>query len=252
MNHEALLQEIIAKEIGTPWAEFEETLKAITSDQEMNRRMREEWAKIPQLTQEEICKYYATSKTWLAQTYNQGRSGLLALARKDVPFLPAWGQEFLRHLPARSTVLDFGGGFLKDSWFFVPRGHRVVLGEVEGPVTRIVLAYLEAADIRGVSVLPIRDETPTLGKYHGIVCFETLEHVKNPVALTQRLVASLVPGGPFVMSVSFGAPEHAPYHLAENAHLSQYDNWADELKKMGLVPVWSDVSSIRLWRKGPL
>lgn len=249
MNHEELLRVIVAREAGIPWPELEEVQRAIGSDAEMNRRMREEFARIPALTQPEVCKYYATSKTWLMQTYGNHHTALISLAKKEKPVLPAWAVEFEKLLPAEGPILDFGGGFMKDSWFFVPRGRSVVLAEIDGPVARIVQSFIQAIDERGISVLPVRDEAPPLGQYAGIVCFETLEHVKNPVALTKKLVATLPPGAPFVMSVSFGAPEHAPYHLAENAYLSQYDNWNDELRSMGLEHVWNDVSSIRLWRK---
>lgn len=250
-DHAQLLREIVARESGSTWTELEEILRAIAGDDaEMNRRMREEFACIPVLTQPEICRYYATSKTWLMQTYGNGHGALLSLARGEKPALPAWAAEFEKHLPIGASILDFGGGFMKDSWFFIPRGHRVILAEIEGPVVRIVRAFMETIGQKGVAVLPVCDEEPALGRYDGIICFETLEHVKNPVALTRKLVDVLPPGGPFAMSVTFGAPEHAPYHLAENARFGDPGVWSKEIGEMGLEPLWTDErSSMAVWRR---
>lgn len=248
-DHAQLLKEIMARESGSSWPELEGILRAIANDAEMNRRMKDEFSRIPVLTQPEICKYYADSRTWLMQTYGNGHSALLGLARGENPGLAAWAVEFDKYLPRGASILDFGGGFLKDSWAFVQRGHRVVLAEVEGPVVRIVRAFLQAIQQKSITVVPVRDEQPSLPPYNGIVCFETFEHVKNPVLLARRLAQDLPSGAPFAMSVSFGAPDHAPYHLAENAPLGDPKVWNAELRAMGLEPVWDDTSSIRLWRK---
>lgn len=244
-----ILREVVAQESGVPWAELLTVVKALADDAEMNRRMREEWRSMPTRTQQELCRYYAESRTWLMQTYNNHHGALEALAHGEKGTLPAWAERFSGMLPPAACILDYGGGFLKDSWFFVPRGHRVVLGEIEGPVIRIVESFLRRTAVTGVSVLSVRNADPAFGRYDGIVCFEVLEHILEPAALAKKMVASLPSGAPVAMSVSFGAPEHAPYHLSENAPLSDLNVWNAELRNMGLEPVWDDVSSIRLYRK---
>lgn len=248
---EAALRRILARESGVPWPELEAVLRAIGDDAEMNRRMGEEWRSADRGTQASVCAYYASSRTWLMQTYGGGRAALAGLARGERPGLAPWAERFARMLPpSGATILDYGGGFLKDTWALVQRGHRVVLAEVEGPVSRAVEAFIREFEISGVSVVPVRDGDPPLGRHDGAVCFETLEHVVDPVLLMRRLVSSVSPGGPLALSASFGAPEHAPYHMAHNAPLGDPEVWSEELQKAGLAPVWKDHdSSIGVWKR---
>lgn len=245
------LKEILARESGVPWPELEAVLRAIGDDAEMNRRMGEEWRAADRRTQASVCAYYASSRTWLMQTYGGGWAALVGLAKGERPGLPMWAEEFVRMLPASGgDVLDYGGGFLKDSWALVPRGHRVVLAEIDGPVSRTVEAFVREAGISGVSVVPVRDESPAMGRHDGAVCFEVLEHVRDPVLLARRVVSSVVVGGPVALSASFGAPEHAPYHIAETARWGDRAAWEAELRSAGLELSWADPdSSIRVWRR---
>jgi hypothetical protein len=96
----------------------------------------------------------------------------------------------------------------------------------------------------------VDNETPIIDTYNGIACFETLEHVLHPAALTSHLHKHLRPGGPFAFSVTFGAPEHAPYHVASNAPLGEWKVWAGILQKIGFSPFWEDASgsNSKIWR----
>lgn len=251
MNDPAsVLQRILSEESGVPWSELEAVAKAITDDAEMNRRMSAEFKSAPRTTEKDVCEYYAKSKTWLMQTYNQGRGSLEALARGDKGPIPEWGRAFTALLPGSgASVLDYGGGFLKDTWFLVPEGVNVWLAEIDGPVARTVRRFAKEMNASRISVLSVSGAVPDLGIHDGATCFECLEHMKDPVSAARKIAAAIRPGGPFAMSVSFGAPEHAPYHLAENAPLSDPALWEGELRKMGLELVWRDKSSIRIWRK---
>lgn len=246
---EVLLRRILSEESGTPWAELEKISQAIADDAEMNRRMSTEWRSGSRASEKDVCDYYAASKTWLMQTYNQGRGALEALARGGSTPLPEWARAFAALLPANASVLDYGGGFLKDTWPLVLSGVRVTLAEIEGPVSRTVQRFVDACGERRVSVVPVKGPVPDLGIHDGACCFECLEHMKDPVGAARRIAAAVRPGGPVAFSVSFGAPEHAPYHLAENAPFSDPAVWDAELRRMGLQPIWHDKSNIRIWRR---
>jgi len=249
MNPEQLLKDILAKESGADWSELEGILRMISSDSEMNRHMSLEWRSASRKTQESVCRYYAESKTWLMQTYRHGYGGLHALARKDRCELPLWAKAFRSLMMGPGlSILDYGGGFMKDTWFFPSQHVRVALAEIEGPVSRTVQAFIAAIGEPGVSVLPISGDTTDLGIHDGAVCFEVLEHMVDPVGMLRRIVASVRPSGPVALSVSFGAPEHAPYHIADNAYLSNQDTWKKELDRVGLELVWSCPSN-GVWRK---
>lgn len=248
MNPEQLLKEILSRESGIDWSELDKTSKMISSDSEMNRHMSLEWRAASRKTQESVCRYYAESKTWLMQTYNQGCGGLHALARKERYELPLWAKAFRSLLMGPGpSVLDYGGGFLKDTWFFPLEGVRVALAEIEGPVSRTVKAFIAAISEPNVSVTPISGDTTDLGMHDGATCFEVLEHMVDPVGTLRKIVASVRMSGPVALSVSFGAPEHAPYHIAENAHLGSLEVWGKELEQAGLEPVAD--SDGKVWRK---
>lgn len=248
---ERLLREILERESGFLPQDLEETLRAIADDAEMNRRMAREWRARPRRTQKDVSEYYASSKTWLMQTYGQGHGALADLARRKVPEnRPPWTVPFMKILLRGATVLDYGGGFLKDSWFLPLLGIKVVLVEIDGPVTRVVRSFLKAIGEDRVEVLPASENVPALGEHGGAICFEVLEHMADPVGSARQIVSSVAPGGPVALSATFGAPEHAPYHIAGNAKFGDPGVWSTELVRMGLEPVWTEEgSNIGVWRR---
>lgn len=183
------------------------------------------------------------------QTYNQGRPGLISLARREKIELPPWAKSFHALLPkVGASILDYGGGFLKDTWFFPLDGAKVTLAEIEGPVSRTVQAFIDAIGEPNVSILSISGDSPDLGMHDGAVCFEVLEHMVDPIGALRKIVSAVRPSGPVALSVSFGAPEHAPYHIAGNSHLGDQGAWKKELDRVGLEKVWS-CSSNGVWVK---
>ena len=231
------------------WDLMHESMK---SDAAMNQIMKEEWNAKPRDSEEAIREYYRTSNIWFVNTWNHGVGALLSMAAGHRGDLAGWCRKFAEMvgIPGKS-VLDYGGGFFKDTWPLATAGYRVDVAEVRGPVTEFLKRFAVLAGLeKRLGVVEVDSETPIKGLYSGVVCFETLEHVLRPTELTAHLHDHIVSGGPFAFSATFGAPEHAPYHVASNAPFGDWSVWSSIMKGIGFLPSWEDLSgsSIKIWR----
>lgn len=237
------------------WNRLMETMK---TDAEMNKVMKADWKTRNRETEGSIRDYYRHSDIWFVNTFCHGKGALMKLADPDwtaaASELQTWHREFMAFYPGNvggQRILDYGGGLWNDSWPLILSGFKVTQAEIRGGVTNLLKTFIDRAGLQHhASVLAVDSDMPVHDQYDGILCFETLEHVLKPVELTQHLVNHLRSGGVFAMSTSFGAPEHAPYHVASNAYLSDRKVWCDKLESMGLKKVWVAADEHRhIWRK---
>lgn len=251
------LVDLALQSTGMARSEWGHLMELMKVDADMNRLMKAEWFDKPRQSEEAIRDYYSASNIWFVNTFCHGSGALLKMANRgagaSISERLLWHREFTACLtPAGGLrILDYGGGFWNDTWQLAMSGCRVTQAEVKGPVTVFLKNFIEEASLQDyVDVLAVDSETPIVEKYHGITCFETLEHVLKPVELTRHLVEHLESGGPMAMSVSFGAPDHAPYHVSSNAPLSDQGTWFGHLQSMGLSNVWTAEDRHRqIWRK---
>lgn len=245
---ESLLQSVIEQETNKPWQYWEELITVTGDDAEMNRRMREEWFSKSRQDPYSVRNYYSESDTWLANTLKYRRCLVNAVTFSPQP-LESWQIEFVKYTSGKE-ILDFGSGCLNDSWKLVTNGYRLSMAEVAGPLTKIAENYVRSVGNTNISVIAVSEEFPIRNTYDGIICLETLEHVKNPQAVLKHLVDHLQSGGPLAMSVSFGDTPHAPYHLAELAPFGATGVWDDYSRSIGLDLVYEHpASSMKIWRK---
>jgi 2-polyprenyl-3-methyl-5-hydroxy-6-metoxy-1,4-benzoquinol methylase len=225
------------------------------SDAKMNLIMKQDWNAKPRDSEGAIREYYRTSDIWFINTFNHGVGALLSMAAGQRGDLVGWCRKFAETLKTPGgRILDYGGGFFKDTWPMATAGYKIDVAEVRGPVTEFLKRFISLAKLENrIGVVEVDSETPIVDMYHGIVCFETLEHVLHPEALTAHLHQHLQTGGLFAFSVTFGAPEHAPYHVASNAPFGDWNVWAAVLTKIGFSPCWEDPTgtSMKIWRSGP-
>lgn len=246
----AMAQEA-AKITPARWAELMEIMKV---DADMNRLMKTQWFSKPRDSEEAVREYYRSSDIWFVNTFTHGHYALEAMAS------PYVNVEVERHhvlhpftgdFKIEGWVLDYGGGFWNDTWMLVAKGYRVAQAEVRGPVTELMKTFIEHYGLHGsLDVVEVDSDTPLKTMYDGILCFETLEHLKEPSFFMGHLAQHLNPGQPFAYSASFGAPEHAPYHVAENAHLSNQGMWREVMLAAGLLPHWVAQDGHRqIWKR---
>ena len=205
------LMEIALESTRMTREEWDALASDMRSDARMNQIMKRDWNAQPRDSEEAIREYYRTSKAWFVNTFNHGYGALLAMAAKAGATLQPWGNPFLKHLPygtpEERRVLDYGGGFFKDSWPLAEVLCHVTVAEIRGPVTRFLKSFIHIAGLEHkYSVLEVDSATPLTSLYQGIICFETLEHLLHPEALTEHLFHHLTSGGPFAFSVTFPMP----------------------------------------------
>lgn len=232
------------------WFRFWEAQR---DDGEMNRIMKADWDAAPRDSAEAIIDYYRTSKMWFVNTFSHGYRSCLALINNDPSMLAVsdWQLVFKQYLPKGNSIIDVGGGFWNDTALFALDGYPITQAEIEGPVTRMLEMVKASSPCKQyLNILPVESEFPLKGVYYGIVCFEMLEHLLNPKAFTEHLRDHLTGGSPLALSVSFGAPEHAPYHVASNEPLGREGVWNKEMEDMGFTKMWKASDAERsVWRK---
>lgn len=249
------LRSLALQASGLSIGEWQSLAKAMESDSTMNQIMKRDWLARPRDSEEAIREYYVNSAAWFINTFNHGYGALLSMAAGTRPDLAPWCRKFAETMGTPGgKVLDYGGGFFKDTWPLAAVGYHVAVAEIKGPVTRFLKSFISIAGLeKKFSVIEVDSEMPITDIYHGITCFETLEHVLHPEALTVHLRDHVKAGGPFAFSVTFGAPEHAPYHVASNAPLGEWRVWAAILERIGFSPLWEDPGgmSMKIWRSNP-
>lgn len=232
------------------WNALREIMK---DDAAMNRVMKSQWEERPRCDEPAILDYYRKSDIWFVNTWNGGYGGLLHMANREMHSPNEWQRRFLSLVPSpgHGSLLDYGAGFLRDSWNLVTLGYRVDVAEVKGPVTEFLWRYLKESGLEDrFGIIEVESDLSIHGDYRGILCFETLEHVFDPIALTRNLHKCLVPGGPFAFSVSFGNSSHAPYHVASNAWLGDPAVWSGKLLEIGFAPCWDGGNTNpKIWRR---
>lgn len=232
------------------WNAILETLK---DDAAMNRAMKRDWERTARDSESAIRDYYRKSDIWFANTWNHGMGGLLAMARLDGSSqLRPWHQAFVQDFTMTDRILDYGGGFFNDTYPLVMVGYKVSIAEVKGPVTEYLKRYRSLTNLEDrIEVIEVDGDLPLSETYHGIACFETLEHLLRPLDMIRHFHDHLASGRPFAFSVSFGNPSYAPYHVAENAYLGNERVFTDNLKTIGFHPHWRDDRDrhFQIWRR---
>lgn len=227
--------------------------EAQSDDAAMNRIMKKDWEAAPRDSAEAVIDYYRTSKMWFVNTFSHGYRACLALINNDPSLLGSadWQVVFKQYLPKGNPIVDLGGGFWNDTAMLALEGYPVTQAEIEGPVTRMLEMVKGSSPVKQyLKILPVETEFPLTGIYYGVVCFEMLEHLLDPEAFTKHLRDHLNGGGPLALSVSFGAPEHAPYHVAANEPLGREGVWQKKMEDMGFTKMWKAEGGERfIWRK---
>lgn len=247
------LVELALSSTGMSRPRWNSLTEAMKDDAAMNRIMKEEWNLKPRDSDDAVIDYYRKSDIWFINTLQHGWKALLALAHRDISFIPdhLWFQVFMLHLSPGDTVLDYGGGFWNDTARLALSGYRVVQAEIDGPVSKFLSTFAATIQMEDkLAVLPVNSGFPLRETYQGLACFETLEHLLSPRKFTEHLRDHLAPGKAFALSVSFGSPEHAPYHVASNEPLGREGVWFREMQDMGFEHLFSATDCHKqVWRK---
>ena len=155
--------------------------------------------------------------------FDQRDTALVRLLRTAVGQLVRERLGFVRRVRSSGRLLDFGCGSGSFARLASGAGYEVVglepfsLGQpLESPRLRLIRGSLE-------------HNADTLGTFDLITLWQVLEHVQDPRALLERLLAHLAPGGALVVSVpnfaswqsrAFGA---SWFHLDPPRHITHFE-----------------------------
>jgi SAM-dependent methyltransferase len=141
------------------------------------------------------------------------------LVRQNKTLLRSMEDERLAHLHLHGRTLDVGGG--------ANFGYTKLI-QIDGSLESINISPAVSPTIVSDlnEKLPIPD-----GEYDNVICFNTLEHIREDRCITRELLRVLRPGGRFVVTVPFLFPRHGRYG-DYHRHTAEY--WEKELCELGL------------------
>jgi len=135
------------------------------------------------------------------------------------------------HIPAGSSVLDYGAGCGAVGIALAERGFRVSHLDLPGPLLEFARSRYEARNLP-VTIIPANIKFPLSETYDAIISTHVLEHVADPDDKLRHMAAQLSPGGRMFIAIPFEANSvggtHPGMHL-NRLTPERYDSLLDEL-----------------------
>ncbi len=147
-------------------------------------------------------------------------------------------QQLGRHEP--KTLLDYGCGLAALTGPLSDR-YAVTLADLPGSHLGLLPQLYPAATVCTLDHVE--------GEFDAVVCTEVLEHVLDPEALLERLVAYCRPGGLLALSWSFGGHAANRLHVAGHEDLDDAGYFESVCRAAGLDCIANRGDGLKLWRK---
>jgi len=122
--------------------------------------------------------------------------------------------QLMRHHPG-GAVLDYGSGIGTAGIVLADAGFQVTLGDVAEPLLDFARWRFARRGLP-VRTIDLKREGPRPSAYHGIVCFDVLEHIPRPQRVVRRLRDALVVGGVLFVFAPFGLDPRRPMHVVHD------------------------------------
>jgi 2-polyprenyl-3-methyl-5-hydroxy-6-metoxy-1,4-benzoquinol methylase len=151
-------------------------------------------------------------------------------------------------------ALDYGCGVGTAALRLSELGYRVTLADVPGHTFDFARARMERHGME-FDVIEVTEDVPALPSefWHVLVCFDVLEHLPDPAAVTRTLVRSLTRGGGAAVVAAFDATgDEWPHHLADNAATFCGHRWGLFFQSAGTAQVGTPNVYRKLGRKSTL
>lgn len=148
----------------------------------------------------------------------------------------------LARLAPGTRVLDYGCGIGSDAIVFGRAGFSITLADVAEPMLRYASWRCRRHGLF-VRTLDLKRETPEPGSYDVAICFDVLEHIRQPVTAVRAIRDALRPGGLLFLHAPFGEDPERPMHLA---HSDTVTPW---MRTLGFHSCWEleNVYPRELW-----
>lgn len=153
--------------------------------------------------------------------------------------------QLMRRHPA-GAVLDYGSGIGTAGIVLADAGFEVTLADVADPLLDFARWRFARRGLP-VRTIDLKRETPRVAAYHGIVCFDVLEHIPRPQRVVRRLRDALVVDGVLFVFAPFGLDPRRPMHVVHD------DGVYHRMAAMGLARQgpWEDEFPPYMWGARP-
>jgi SAM-dependent methyltransferase len=166
------------------------------------------WNDKPPSRPDEVARWYSENSRYYLYDLAQ-----FHLAYKHIAFM----RDVLSL--ARGRVLDHGAGIGDVALELARRGHETTYLDVDG-VTKTFARWRAEREWLPVAFASTLDEAP--GPFDSIVSLDVLEHISDPEAEVDALIARLAPGGRIVVTAYFGPTKAHPMHFDHRLDLGAY------------------------------
>lgn len=208
-------------------------------------QMAEAWAQASPQTSEEMRGFYGQTDAYIWSLSIWQAAGLYGFYNKIVRELATLQGDPPRPLRA----LDYGSGIGTSAIWLAEHGYDVTIADVPGATFDYARHRLRRRGLR-FREAPITSDFPDLpGPFDTIVCFDVLEHVRQPDRVFRHLGANLVhPDGLISVVAPFEAQDGCEgYHLRENYERFGGGRWNLFMSGEGYAPLGGTF----IWRRVP-
>jgi len=229
-----------------------ELMGRVRDDTRLNEELSKSFRERSPKTHEEVAKWYGDNLVYTGHIL--GATGLdVTLETLRLEDIEVQVAQLFRH--TYRTVLDYGCGTGHRGLKFNNLGYEVWLADVPSLHWDICRKWVELQGRRDVHFIEVGQKFP-LGpeEFDVIICFDMLEHVKDPDRVLQHLVQHMDPRGILLLETWFWSNlGKAPYHLEENDKYGRDPRlWQQVLDELGLYPLVSDQAGVtKVWGLKP-
>jgi 2-polyprenyl-3-methyl-5-hydroxy-6-metoxy-1,4-benzoquinol methylase len=200
--------------------------EVVTKMREGISLVKNDWIKENPETEEEVIRFYKGCKDyifdlagWHEQLYKKEWDSNLIKIVKSIN-------------PVAKTVLDYGCGIGSNGFLFNEAGFEVTLADLDSFSLDFAKFIIKKHDLH-VKVIET-DKTEIKDKFDVVLCLDTLEHVKEPKKLLEKLASLLNNGGKLFLTVAEPDPHH-PMHFKMGDDFWNYVNELRTENKIGRI-----------------
>jgi 2-polyprenyl-3-methyl-5-hydroxy-6-metoxy-1,4-benzoquinol methylase len=171
-----------------------------------------EWQAADRSTPQGVADFYNTTTSW---RYDLAWYAYLQVTGHTFPQSPAVVR-FLKANRVSGKLLDFGSGIGLNGLAFHRFGFEVTLADISRPLLQYA-AWRNARHGAAIGTIDLNEQTLPQSAFDVITAFDTLTHVTDFDATSERLHAALKPGGWLIANFDTRAPDDASaWHIQDN------------------------------------
>jgi len=172
-----------------------------------------EWKAADRSTPQGVTDFYNTTTSW---RYDLAWYAYLQVTGHSFPQGPAVVRFLRENGAAGGELLDFGSGIGLNAQVFDRFGFKVTIADISRPLLAYAI-WRHARHGADIKVIDLNDQPLPATAFDVITAFDTLTHVTDFDATSERLHAALKPDGWLIANFDTRAPDDASaWHIQDN------------------------------------